>query len=139
MSVDKESINATTDETWNGYVLNAFGKAFKRHFDECQKLASDPEYQKQQAEELKKWEAAVLELELKLKGVVKEGDLIVEHSCHSLEPHTYEVSRIDSRGPVSQPACFLHRWVDIIAVYRLTKSGKNYKCIWRKSDSETET
>lgn len=67
-----------------------------------------------------------------LLSLLREGDLIMVQDCHHLEPHTYEVSRIDSQGPVSQPACFHHWWDDIIAVYRLTKSGKNYKCIWRK-------
>lgn len=59
---------------------------------------------------------------------IKNGDIVRVESCHSLEPHFYEVSQIREDGVVSQPACFRHRYNEITAVYRY--DGKHFACIW---------
>lgn len=59
---------------------------------------------------------------------IARGDIVRVESCHSANPHFYEVSEIRSDGVVSQPACFHHRYNEITAVYRY--DGKHFGCIW---------
>ena len=59
---------------------------------------------------------------------IQRGDIVRVESCHSLEPHFYEVYQITDDGVVSQPACFHHRYNEITAVYRY--DGKHFACVW---------
>lgn len=104
--------------------LNAF-------IEKLNKTMHDPEVQERIRRAIEKDQAMKSKTKRDLRSIVKAGDLILVQDCHHLEPHTYEVSRIDDNGPVSQPADFYHWWHEINAVYRLSKSGKTYRCIWR--------
>ena len=107
-------------------------ESLKNFAEHIEKIWNDPAFQAELKRKAAQWEQEIADAKYTLQPLIKVGDLIRVQDCHHSQPCTYEVSSIESNGPVSQPGHFAHNWVDIIAVYRFDDIAYMYNLIWRK-------